>query len=65
MDLDELKRLSGVNSVSSDMGENISHTASEKSEYMKKHNIQPGTQEWFKLWFAQPHLTGENPMSRK
>jgi len=47
------------------MGENISHTASEKGEYMKKHNIQPGTPEWFKLWFAQPHLTGENPMPRK
>jgi hypothetical protein len=47
------------------MGENISNTASAKSEYMKAHNIHPGTPEWFKLWFAQPHLTGENPMPRK
>lgn len=64
MNIEELKHLAGVND-SPTMGENISHTASEKSAYMKKHGIQPGTPEWFKLWFAQPHLTGENPMPRK
>ena len=32
-----------------------------KSKHMKKKNIKPGTPEWFKLWFAQTHLTGENP----
>ena len=64
MNIEELKHLAGVND-SPTMGENISNTASEKSAYMKKHGIQPGTPEWFKLWFAQPHLTGENPMPRK
>ena len=42
--------------------ENISYTGTEKSKLQKKHNIQPGTDEWFKLWFAKPHLTGERPL---
>ncbi len=64
MDIEQLKQLAGVNDTPT-MGENISHTATEKSEYMKKHDIHPGSPEWFKLWFSQPHLTGENPMPRK
>ena len=63
MDIDELKRLAGVVSSTS-MGENISHTSNDKAQYMKQHNIQPGTNEWFQLWFAQPYLTGENPMPK-
>ena len=64
MDIEQLKQLAGVDETPT-MGENISHTATEKSEYMKKHDIRPGSPEWFKLWFSQPHLTGENPMPRK
>ena len=64
MDIEQLKQLAGVNDTPT-MGENISHTATEKNEYMKKHDIRPGSPEWFKLWFSQPHLTGENPMPRK
>jgi hypothetical protein len=64
MDIEQLKQLAGVDETPT-MGENISHTATEKSAYMKAHNIRPGSPEWFKLWFAQPHLTGENPMPRK
>ena len=30
--------------------------------WMKKHNIKPGTDEWFKLWFSLPYLTGERPV---
>jgi hypothetical protein len=41
--------------------ENISHTGTEKAEIMRKKNIQPGTDEWFKLWFSKPYLTGEKP----
>jgi len=37
----------------------------EKGEYQKKHDIKPGTDEWFKLWFARPMLTGENPEPKK
>ncbi len=32
---------------------------------MKKHNIKPGTPEWFQLWFSLPYLTGEQPIGGK
>ncbi len=44
-------------------GSNITVTADEKSKLMKKHNIRPGTSEWFQLWFSLPYLTGEPPVS--
>ena len=66
MNIEELKRLAGVAEQSSDsMGENLSYVGTAKSQYMRKHNIKPGTPEWFKLWFAQPRLTGENPMPKR
>jgi len=43
-------------------GSNISVTGMEKAELMRKHNIKPGTDEWFKLWFSKPYLTGEKPV---
>jgi hypothetical protein len=68
MDLEHLKRLAGINNTAehtSSVGENVSYSATEKAEYQRTHRIQPGTQEWFKLWFARPYLTGENPMPKK
>jgi hypothetical protein len=68
MDLEHLKRLAGIDNTarhSPSVGENVSYSATEKAEYQRKYNIQPGTPEWFKLWFARPYLTGENPMPRK
>ena len=64
MNLNDLKKLAGIDDQPS-MGENLSYTGTEKARYQRKHNIQPGTDEWFKLWFARPKLTGENPMPRK
>ena len=46
----------------SPMGSNISGTGSEKRQIEKAQNIKPGTDEWFKLWFAKPKLTGEKPV---
>jgi len=46
-------------------GSNISVTGNEKGELMKKHNIKPGTPEWFKLWFSLPYMTGEKPVDTK
>ena len=46
-------------------GSNISVTASEKAQLMKKHNIKPGTPEWFQLWFSLPYMTGEKPVGKK
>jgi len=65
MNIEDLKRLAGVGEQSTDsMGENLSYVGTAKSKYMRKHNIKPGSPEWFKLWFAKPKLTGENPMPK-
>jgi len=64
-ELERIKKLAGVDNIQQSMGENISQVATAKAEYQRKHDIRPGTQEWFKLWFAQPRLTGENPMPKK
>ena len=62
MTIDELKKLAGVNEFkgyTEYVPENLSITGTEKQRLEKKHNIKPGTPEWFKLWFSMPHLTGE------
>lgn len=71
-----LQYLGGINSQSrlyeykltntqpKDEGSNISITGNEKGELMKKHNIKPGTPEWFKLWFSLPFMTGEKPVGK-
>ena len=66
MDISELKKLAGVDNLPQEdsMGENLSYIGTQKSQYQKKHNIQPGTDEWFKLWFSKPKLTGEDPMPK-
>tara|TARA_R110000796_G_scaffold60233_5_gene139146 strand:- start:1898 stop:2794 length:897 start_codon:yes stop_codon:yes gene_type:complete len=53
-DIARLRKLSGIS-------ENISITGTEKRNIEKKNNTQPGTEEWFKLWFSRPYLTGEKP----
>ena len=64
-DIYKLKYLAGItdkdgNKVEEDDGgSNISITGSEKGRIQREKNIQPGTDEWFKLWFSKPHLTGE------
>jgi hypothetical protein len=45
-------------------GSNISATAAEKVALMKAHNIKPGSQEYIKLWFSKPYLTGEEPVGK-
>jgi len=67
--IEDLQRLSGVrrqgygNSFrKTTEGSNISLTGTEKARLQKKHDIQPGTPEWFQLWFSLPYLTGEKPI---
>ena len=69
-DLEKLKKLAGITPANfSGMkpydvnNDNITVTAQEKAEHQKEKNIRPGDPEWFKLWFARPYLTGENPLS--
>jgi hypothetical protein len=47
----------GDGSVSTE-GSNVSKTAMEKVDYQNDNNIQPGTPEWFRLWFSKPFMTG-------
>jgi hypothetical protein len=67
-DIQELKVLAGIGNravmqeYKGFAGSNISVTGNEKGELMKRHDIRPGTEEWFKLWFSKPYLTGEQPI---
>ena len=63
MDLKTLKTLAGIH-TSNTVSENPSITGTEKAQYQRKHNVKPGTDEWFKLWFARPKMTGEKPMPK-
>jgi len=69
-ELDRMKWLAGITPANlSDMqpynpdnsGSNVSLTGTEKAEIQREKNIQPGTDEWFRLWFSRPYLTGETP----
>jgi len=67
-DLAKLKRLAGITEFSGLKpygGSNISITGSEKQVLERKHNIKPGTPEWFQLWFSKPYLTSEPPIGKK
>lgn len=60
MDLEELRKLAGLPKNS--YGYETSKQASNFKQIEKEKNIQPGTDEWFKLWFSKPLLTGEMPV---
>ena len=67
-DLQQLKLLAGIGNravmqeYKGFAGSNISVTGNEKGELMKRHDIRPGTEAWFKLWFSRPYLTSEKPI---
>lgn len=61
-ELDRLRELAGIRTHSNSLGSNISITATEKARLMREHNIKPGTDAWFKLWFSLPYMTGEKPI---
>lgn len=56
-----LTEYSGYNSVAKTDVSNVSNTANEKIQYQNNNNIQPGSPEWFRLWFSLPLMTGETP----
>ena len=62
-DLARLKKLAGITEYAGLQpygGSNISITGTEKAKIMREQNIQPGTDEWFKLWFSLPKfMNGE------
>ncbi len=60
-ELEYIKKLAGINEFKGYTlydGSNISVTGTEKKRIERERNIQPGTDEWFKLWFTLPYLTG-------
>ena len=59
--LGKLQEYKGPESPMVNQGSNPSITANEKIQYQNNNNIQPGTPEWFRLWFSLPYLTGEKP----
>jgi len=67
-DIQQLKLLAGIGNravmqeYQGYPGSNISVTGNEKGELMRQHDIRPGTDEWFKLWFSKPWLTNEKPI---
>jgi hypothetical protein len=63
-ELSDIKKLAGIthNESALNNGSNISITGTEKAKLMKEYNIQPGTTEWFRLWFALPYMTNEKPI---
>lgn len=73
MKIDEiyrLKRLAGIidkegHRVDGDDESNVSITGSDKGKYQRENGIRPGTDEWFKLWFSKPYLTGEKPKGKE
>ena len=67
MNIDDLKRLAGINEFKGYRpyeGINVSISGTEKRELERKHNIKPGTPEWFQLWFSLPYMTGEKPVGK-
>ncbi len=57
-DLRNLQTLAGIRPVDVQLPENtsnMSHTAQEKADIMRRDNIQPGTDPWFRLWFSRPY----------
>jgi len=61
--LADIKRLAGLDQiVSGDNCQGIKpDLATDLRRIERERNIKPGTQEWFRLWFAKPTLTGERP----
>ena len=55
--LDDLKKLAGINETANSEVD----TSINRGQIMRDRNIKPGTNEWFKLWFSKPKLTGEKP----
>ena len=64
MTLEELKKLAGINQFDQPK-ENISITGTEKARIQRRNKIKPGSEDWFKLWFSRPYLTGAGFRGRK
>jgi hypothetical protein len=63
-ELARIRKLAGITEykgMTPYAGSNISITGTEKKIIEREQNIQPGTDEWFKLWFSLPKFMGVEP----
>jgi len=64
-DLADLKKLAGIDPLGimekTTTSSLIGVAKTDNGEYQRKNNISPGTDAWFRLWFARTPLTGEDP----
>jgi hypothetical protein len=62
MDIEDLKRLAGINEFKGYseyiIDENPSETAAALKKKEKALGLKPGDPDWFKLWFSKPYMTG-------
>jgi len=58
--LDNIKRLAGLDTTSASLNE-PNYDRSERHKFIKENNIKPGTPRWFRVMYARPDLTGEDP----
>ena len=65
MTLEELKKLAGVGVYDQTPKENISITGTEKRRKERAMGIRPGDEEWFKLRFSRPYMTGPVKLKSK
>ena len=61
----EYAMMEGGHSLEESYGETFGQAGKEKTKIMRKHNIKPGDEEWFKLWFSLPYMTGEKSHESK
>jgi len=60
--IDDLVKLSGNGKITGETTANIDTSlTARKVEYQADNNIKPGDPAWFKLHYAKPLLTGEDP----
>ena len=61
-ELEYIKKLAGVNEFKGyteyKVDENPSITATAIKQKERDMGVKPGDQEWFKLWFSKPYMTG-------
>ena len=61
-ELEYIKKLAGITEFKGyseyQVNENPSETATELKKKEKDLGIKPGDDEWFKLWFSKPYMTG-------
>ena len=58
--IDNMKRLAGINSNSVSDEPSI-FDKSNRIKFIQENNIKHGTPRWFKVMYARPELTGEDP----